>query len=172
MRRHSAAACVKRSAVGAIALPAALLLAGCTAPLPDVTVYGDGTVVTVDPSLWCAADAADSTVSCRVNSGDAGAPRLRLTKGSAVSVNVPTLVGKAPWVVLFDYRDAQGREQQARGPLFAADTTRNYVLHPPGRSDQLLRVEIQSGLIPMAAATGTGVTYAATHTWVLVIDPA
>lgn len=160
-----------RWAAAAVVLPAALLLTGCTAPLPDVTVYGDQTVVTVDPSLWCAADAADSTVRCRVNSGDADAPRLRLSKGSAVSVNVPALVGDAPWVVLFDYRDAQGKEQQARGPLFAAGSRQNYLLHPPSGSDQLLRVEIQSGLIPMVAPTGTGVNYAATHTWVLLIDP-
>ncbi|MGI8415806.1 MAG: DUF2771 family protein [Nakamurella sp.] len=161
-----------RWAAAAVALPAALLLTGCTAPLPDVTVYGDRSVVTVDPSLWCAPDASDSTVNCRVNTGDADAPRLRLAKGSAVSVNVPALVGEAPWVVLFDYRDAQGKEQQARGPLFASDTTQNYVLHPPDPADQLLRVEIQSGLIPMAAAPGTGITYAATHNWVLLIDPA
>lgn len=172
MSRRSPIARSTRWAVAAIGLPSALLLAGCTAPLPDVTVYGDRSVVTVDPSLWCAADTADSTVRCRVNSGDTGAPRLRLAKGSAVSVNVPAMVANAPWVVLFDYRDARGKEQQARGPLFASDNTQNYVLHPPDPADQLLRVEIQSGLIPMAAATGTGVNYAATQTWVLLIDAA
>jgi len=163
---------VLRAAIGSIVVTAALLLSGCTAPLPDVTFYGGRTTVTADPSLWCAADAAGSKVDCRIDKGDGDAPRLRVTKGSAISVNLPATIGAAPWVVLFQYRDAAGTTQDARSPLFAAGARQDYILRPPSATDQLVRVEVQSGLTPIATASGSGVDYAAMRTWVLVIDPA
>ncbi len=161
-----------RAVTGSIAVAAALLLSGCTAPLPDVTFYGGRTTVAADPSLWCAADAAGSKVDCRVAKGDGDAPRLTVAKGHAVSVNLPATLGAAPWVVLFQYRDAAGATQDARGPLFAAGARQDYILRPPSATDQLVRVEVQSGLTPIATASGSGVDYAAMRTWVLVIDPA
>jgi hypothetical protein len=163
---------VVRAVTGSIAVAAALLLSGCTAPLPDVTFYGGRTTVAADPSLWCAADAAGSKVDCRVAKGDGDAPRLTVAKGHAVSVNLPATLGAAPWVVLFQYRDAAGATQDARGPLFAAGARQDYILRPPSATDQLVRVEVQSGLTPIATASGSGVDYAAMRTWVLVIDPA
>ncbi len=161
-----------RLTAAVLALASSLLIAGCSAPLPDVSFYGDRATIAVPPSLWCAADASVSTVDCRVDRGDADAPRLRLGTGMAVSVNLPARVGAAPWVVLFRYRDAAGATQQARGPLFAAGAAGHWILRTPNATDQLLRVEVQSGLTPVSTATGTGVDYAALHTWVLIIDPA
>lgn len=153
-----------------IGVPVAVLLAGCTAPLPDVSFYGADATVAAAPSLWCAPDADQTKVDCRVNSGDALAPHLRLARGAAVSVNVPAGVSNAPWVVLFQYKDAKGTLQDGRGPLFASGLRQAYILHPPSSTDQLMRVEVQSGLTPVATDTGTGVDYAATRTWVLLVD--
>jgi len=149
-----------------------VLITGCGAPLPDVSFYGDRAAVAVPPSLWCAADASISTVGCRVDRGDADAPRLRLSPGRAVSLNLPSQVSRAPWVALFRYRDAGGVIQQARGPLFAAGAAAHWILRTPSAADQLLRVEVQSGITPVSTASGTGVDYAALHTWVLIIEPA
>jgi hypothetical protein len=156
----------------AAGVPIAMLLAGCTAPLPDVSFYGGNATVATAPSLWCAPDADQTRVDCRVDTGDDGAPHLRLAKGGAVSVNVPAGVSNAPWVVLFQYRDANGTLQDGRGPLFASGLRQAYILHPPSADDQLVRVEVQSGLTPVATDTGTGVDYAATRTWVLLVDAA
>lgn len=153
-------------------LPAALVLGGCSAPLPDVSFYGGRVAVTGPPSLWCAPDQAQQKVDCRVDDGDDTAPRLRLARGAAVSVNVPAGVADAPWVVLFQYKDAKGTLQDGRGPLFGSGTRQAYVLHPPTATDQLVRIEVQSGLTPVSTDTGSGVDYAATRTWVLLIDAA
>ncbi len=156
----------------ALVLPVALAVAGCSAPLPGVSFYGDRHSVASTPSLWCAPDEDVTAVQCRVDTGDSQAPRLRLSRGAAVSVNVPAGVATAPWVVLFQYKDAKGAVQEGRGPLFGPGTRQAYILRPPSAVDQLTRVEVQSGLTPVSTETGTGVDYAATRTWVLLIDPA
>lgn len=158
--------------LAAVGVPVALLLTGCTAPLPDVSFFGGDATVATAPSLWCTPDADQAKVDCRVDTGDDGAPHLRLDRGAAVSVNVPAGVSKEPWVVLFQYKDASGTLQDGRGPLFASGVRQGYILHPPSASDQLVRVEVQSGLTPVATNTGTGVDYAATRTWVLLVDAA
>lgn len=157
--------------LAALAIPAAVALSGCSAPLPGVSFYGDRVNVVTAPSLWCAPDADVTTVTCAVDRGDTGAPHLRLDRGAAVSVNVPAGVAAAPWVVLFQYRDVKGATQEGRGPLFSADARQAYVLRPPAATDQLTRIEVQSGLTPVTSDAGTGVDYAATRTWVLLIDP-
>lgn len=172
MTRNVLRAKAFRTTAGVLAVSSMLLSSGCSAPLPNVSFYGDRATVAVPPSLWCAADASLSRVDCRVDRGDTDAPRLRLGTGMAVSLNVPARVSAAPWVVLFRYRDAAGATQQARGPLFAAGAAAHWILRTPSASDQLLRVEVQSGLTPVSTATGTGVDYAALHTWVVIIDPA
>lgn len=154
-----------------LVIPAALAISGCSAPLPGVSFYGNRATVVTAPSLWCAPDANVTTVKCAVDRGDTGAPHLRLEPGAAVSVNVPAGVAAAPWVVLFQYRDAKGAAQEGRGPLFGPGARQAYILRPPTAADQLTRVEVQSGLTPVSSESGTGVDYAATRTWVLLVDP-
>lgn len=169
MKRPSA---TRRIALIAAVGAGAVVLAGCTAPYPDVSFFGNGNGVTAVPSLWCAADSAQSRLDCTVSRTDAQAPRLDLGVGQSVSINVPAAVGDAPWVVLFQYVDVTGATQEARAQVFAGGQTQQYLLQPPDPGDQLSRVEVQSGLTPMGTASGTGVDYAALRTWVLIVDPA
>lgn len=149
---------------------AALVLGGCTRPLPQVSFLGAGAVVSAPPVVWCGAGADPEAVACLADRSDADAPRLELGQGQGVSVNVPEDVGLAPWVVVFRYRTASGTEEERRSQLFSADARLQYELQLPSPTDQLLRVEVQSGLTPMATKTGTGVDYAALRSWVVLID--
>lgn len=149
----------------------AVVLSSCTAPYPDVSFFGNGTGVRAVPSLWCATDTAQGRLDCAVSRADDQAPRLDLAAGQGLSINVPAAVGNAPWVVLFRYVDAAGVVQEARGQVFAGGQTQQYLLRPPEPTDQLSRVEVQSGLTPMGTASGKGVDYAALRTWVLIVTP-
>lgn len=162
---------IRRIALSSAAAVGAVVLAGCTARYPDVSFFGNGSGVTAVPSLWCAANIEQSQLDCTVSRADAQAPRLDLAAGQGISVNVPAAVGDAPWVVLFQYTDAAGTQQELRGPLFAGGQTLQYRVQPPEPEDRLSRVEVQSGLTPMGTASGIGVEYAALRTWVLIVDP-
>lgn len=158
-----------RRALTACLAIGALLLSGCTRPLPTVSFLGNGTLVSAPPVFWCAADSDAEAVDCLANRSDDIAPRLALGPGQGVSVNVPAAVGLAPWVVVFRYRTAAGVEEELRSELFSSDARLQYELRLPAATDQLVRVEVQSGLTPMTAGSGTGVDYAALRTWVVLI---
>jgi hypothetical protein len=162
----------RRRTLAAVLAIAALALSGCTRPLPSVSFFGNGALVSATPTLWCAADSSAEALDCLATRSDASAPQMTLRPGQGVSVNVPAAIGLAPWVVVFRYRTAAGAEEELRSELFSADARQQYELKPPAPTDQLLRVEVQSGLTPMATATGTGVDYAALHTWVVLIAAA
>lgn len=159
---------VRRTLV-ALGLPLVLLAAGCTAPLPNITAFADGARVVVPPTLWCVADSVQQQLNC---SKDAGAPTgsIVVPRGEGVSINVPADVGAAPWVVLFEYTNANGKPDSYRGPL-QTERQLQYVLHPPQPTDQITRIEVQSGLTPVATDTGSGVDYAATRTWSIAVRP-
>lgn len=148
-----------------------VVLSSCTAPYPDVSFFGNGAGVRTAPSLWCATNTAEGRLDCAVSRADDQAPTLDLAAGQGVSINVPAAVGNAPWVVLFRYVDAAGKVQEARGQVFAGGQTQQYLLQPPELTDQLSRVEVQSGLTPMGTDSGKGVDYAALRTWVLIVTP-
>lgn len=159
-----------RRILAAVLALAALALSGCTRPLPEVSFFGNGTLVDAAPTLWCAADSGAEALDCLSTRSDATAQQLTLRPGQGVSVNVPAAVGLAPWVVVFRYRTAADTEEELRSELFSADARQQYELQLPNPTDQLLRVEVQSGLTPMAAATGSGVDYGALHVWVVLIN--
>ncbi|MEJ7651466.1 MAG: DUF2771 family protein [Nakamurella sp.] len=160
----------RRRTLVAVLLFATLALSGCTRPLPSVSFFGNGAVVSAAPTLWCSADSTAEALDCLATRSDASAPQLTLLTGQGVSVNVPAAIGLAPWVVVFRFRTVAGQEEELRSELFSADARQQYELKPPTTTDQLLRVEVQSGLTPMAATTGNGVDYAALHTWVVLIN--
>lgn len=161
----------RRVLIAVLAL-ASLALSGCTTPLPEVSFFGHGTLVVAAPTLWCAADSGAEALDCLATRSDATAQQLTLRPGQGLSVDVPAAVGLAPWVVVFRYRTAADAEEELRSELFSSDARQHYELQLPSTTDQLLRVEVQSGLTPMAAATGSGVDYAALHTWVVLINAA
>ncbi len=159
----------RRRALVAVLVLATLALSGCTRPLPSVSFFGNGALVSAAPTLWCSADSTAEALDCLATRSDASAPQMTLRPGQGVSVNVPAAIGLAPWVVVFRFRTAAGKQEELRSELFSSDARQQYELKPPATTDQLLRVEVQSGLTPMATATGNGVDYAALHTWVVLI---
>lgn len=150
------------------ALGALAAITGCSAPLPTVSFYSSGQRIVSGPSLWCAPVPNASTVSCAVNRPDADAARLKLATGAAVSVNVSRSVAALPWVVVFRYRDRAGTLQEARGPVQSPGAAQQYVIRLPEPADRLVRVEVQSGLVPVGTDQGSGVDWAAMRTWVLL----
>lgn len=151
-------------------MAAGLLLAGCTAPRPVVTFYGNRTAVTVEAELWCPVDLAALTVSCPPNPDTTKDGHMAMRSGQSLQVNVPGAVGSTPWVVVFQYKDAAGKAQNGRSEVITDDRL-SYTLRLPGPGDQLNRVEVQAGLVPTLDSSGRAMI-TVSRTWVLVVAPA
>ncbi len=149
---------------------AGLLVTGCTAPLPDVTFYGNRTTSVAGPSLWCTVDATATTAACAVDRADVGAALLTLRPGQGVVISVPDEVAEQPWTVVFKYRQGAGAEQDARTAVFEPGAQHAYELSAPAADATLTRVEVQSGLTLVAGNDG-GVDVAVLRSWVLLVTP-
>jgi hypothetical protein len=160
-----------RSLLTAGALGAtSFLLTSCTAPHPTITFYGDRASVTVEPELWCTINATALTVACppgAQNTGNDGV--LTMGTNRALQINLPGDVAGAPWFVTYAYRDAAGKVQTERSAVIS-DGRLSFTLPGRGPGAQLLRVEVDSGLVPTQAADGSTVINAA-RVWVLAISP-
>ena len=146
-------------ALGAVGM----LLTGCTAPHPTITFYGDRAAVTIEPELWCTIDSTALTVDCppgTQNTGNDGV--LTMAPDQALQINLPSEVADAPWFVTFAYRDAAGKVQTERSAVIT-DGRLSYTLPSRGPGTQLIRVEVDSGLVPTQAAI------VAARVWVLAI---
>ena len=152
----------------AAVLAAGVVLAGCDAPRPDVTFFGNHTAVQTAPTHWCDVDEAASTVSC-TETGIADVPRLSLKPGQQVQINVPEAVGSTPWAVYFRYLDAKGELADGRSEVFS-DGRLAYTLQTLAPEDQLTYVEVQSAFV-LVPGEQSGVDFAATRAWLLLIDP-
>jgi len=149
---------------------AALLLSSCTVPHPSITFYGDRAAVTVEPELWCTVNTAALTVECPPGAQDSGNDgTLTMGPDKPLQINVPGDVAEAPWFVTFAYRDAAGKVQTERSPVIS-DGRLSYTLPSRGPRTQLIRVEVDSGLVPTQAANGSTVINAS-RVWVLAINP-
>jgi Protein of unknown function (DUF2771) len=145
-----------------------LALSACEAPKPDVTFYGNRTAIETGPTRWCDVDQAAQTVNC--TEADAGdVPHLSMGAGRGVQINIPGEVGETPWAVYFRYLDADGELQDARSEIIR-DGRLSYTLEPLDEADQLVYVEVRSGFV-LTAGAQTGVDFAATQSWLLLIDP-
>lgn len=148
----------------------ALVLSSCTTPHPTVTFYGDRSAVTVGPQLWCDVDTANLKVNCPPDApgaGDSGV--LVMGTDKALQINLPGDVADAPWFVTFAYRDAAGKVQTERSEVIS-DGRLSYTLPSRGKGTQLIRVELDSGLVPTQATNGSTVFFA-TRVWVLAVSP-
>ena len=152
----------------AAVLVAGVVLAGCEAPRPDVTFFGNRTAVQTAPTHWCDVDETASTVSCTETAVE-DVPRLSLKPGQQVQINVPEAVGSTPWTVYFRYLDAKGELADARSEVFS-DGRLAYTLQPLAPDDQLTYVEVQSTFVLVPGEQG-GVDFAATRAWLLLVDP-
>ena len=156
--------------IGAALSTVAVLLTSCTAPHPTITFYGDRAAVTVEPELWCTINSTALTIACPLgppNTANAGV--LTMGTDQALQINVPGEVADAPWVVTYAYRDATGKVQTERSELIS-DGRLSFTLPSRGPGSQLIRVEVDSGLLPTQAADGSTVFNAA-RVWVLTITP-
>src|SRR5664279_4850229 len=66
-------------------LVAGVVLAGCEAPRPDVTFFGNRTAVQTGPTRWCEVDEAALTVAC-TQAGVEDVSRLSLRPGQQVQI--------------------------------------------------------------------------------------
>lgn len=146
-----------------------LALTACTAPLPDVTFYGNRAAVASGPTRWCTLDYTAETVTCTETPPDQ-APRLSLRPGQPVQINVPGAVGGQPWTVFFGYLNEAGELLTGRSEVFD-DGRLAYTLHPFSETDQFVYVEVRSGFELTPGPDG-GVEYASTQGWSLRVDPA
>ena len=146
-----------------------LTLTACTAPLPEVTFYGNRNAVATEPTRWCTVDITAQQVSCTQTETDQ-VERLSLRPGQPVQINVPAAVGDQPWVVYFRYRNGQGQLRDGRSEIFT-DGRLAYTLRPFNDEDELVYVEVQSGLVLMAGTDTSNVDIAASQGWLLLIDP-
>lgn len=160
---------LRRLRLGLVSAAAVAALTACTAPLPEITFYGNRATDTTSPSLWCHIDAEARNVACDVDRAEQGAAQLALKPDQPVQISVPKEVARAPWTVLFQYKDAAGAEQEGRTAIFGPGERHTWTLRLPEGS-QLLRAEVQSGLVPIAAE-GSGVDYLVLRSWILLVDP-
>lgn len=144
------------------------LLSACEAPQPEVTFFGNRTAVETGPTRWCQVDVTAQDVSC-VETAEQDVQRLALRAGQSVQINVPSEIGDTPWAVYFRYRDADGELQDGRSEIFT-ERRLAYTLQPFDEQDQLVYVEVRSGFILMGGEA-SGVDFAATQSWLLLIDP-
>lgn len=145
-----------------------LTLTACEAPLPDVTFYGNRTAVESGPTQWCVVNAAADAVNC-TNTPEEEIKRLSLHPGDPVQINVPGDVGGSPWAVYFRYLDKDGKLQDGRSEIFT-DGRLAYTLRPFTEQDQLVYVEVRGGLV-LIAGEQSGVDYAFSQSWLLLIEP-
>ena len=145
-----------------------LTLTACEAPHPDVTFYGNRTAVESGPTQWCVVNAAADAVNC-TNTPEEEIERLSLRPGDPVQINVPGEVGGSPWAVYFRYLDKDGTLQDGRSEIFT-DGRLAYTLRPFTEQDQLVYVEVRGGLV-LIAGEQSGVDYAFSQSWLLLIEP-
>jgi hypothetical protein len=157
-------------AVIVAALLAVALLAGCSggASVRSVTVTAGSVSVTLPAALSCFSPQGGTAMSCAGGDNDDAAPHLAVAPGTPLTIDVPKTVGDTPWVVVFSYIDAAGKQQGDRTAVFPPKKQYSYRLQPP-QGAQLTRVEVQS----LTAAPGQdgGIEFPAVGTWVLVVDP-
>lgn len=150
--------------IGILSLVAGgLLLSGCSAPHPpEVTFFADGNAVRLNPSQYCKpeADQCDGFPDAKGS--------IAVPGGKPLNISVPSQVAKAPWVVVFKYRGADGKDQQGRTPIFKAGEKYAYTLHLPTAGDQLTDVEVQR-INNIAAGAGNELLIVTDATWVLEV---
>lgn len=152
---------VRRALIACMATLAGLL-AACAAPHPDVTFYGNRASALATPALWCDVDRSSLQLACPEGSSDRRAVvSLPLRKGDSVQVNVDGDLAAAPWWIYLQYADAKGTLQQGHGQLMT-DHTLSTTVRLPDVDDQVVRLEVQSGFVPLQDGS-----YDVTRTWVM-----
>ncbi|OJV23224.1 MAG: hypothetical protein BGO26_09925 [Actinobacteria bacterium 69-20] len=169
-RRRSGSAMVLPRPIMALAIVLLVALSACAGggDVTQVTVTAGPATIALPAALSCVSPRGATTLSCAGGDNDKTAPHLALAPGTPLTVQVPTAVGNTPWVIVFSYVDAQGKQQGDRTAVFPPKKQFSYRLTPPSGA-QMTRLEVQS----LTAAPGPdgGVEFPAVGSWVLIIDP-
>lgn len=149
--------------VGAVLV--GLALAGCEAPPPTITWYGNGTAVNAGPALYCELT-AEAAPACTETDGPTA--RLALEPGDPLQVNIPGEIAEQPWVLVWNYSDSASTGVSERSPVSTDGHTLSYVIRP-GDDQQLQQVDLQ---VLTIVAGETLAEYAPLSVWRLQVDPA
>lgn len=122
---------------GVLLAACALVTAGCgqTGP-PELTVYADGSAITVAPVAYCDVTASE----CETDT--AAAATLAIRPGRPAQVSVPGEVAETPWWVVVQTVGADGNPLPPVREFFAQGTRHAYTAQP-GPGERLLVVEVQ-----------------------------
>lgn len=146
----------------ALALVAALPLAGCGGGPPEVVFTAEGTSVPARPAQYCDLQLTECN-------DDPTAPVvLAVPPGTPLRVEVSGEIAEAPWHVAFSYINAAGAQVDARSALFRPDERTEYVLELPAPGDRLRTAQVQQfGPAPQTDAATGEVQFPVRGTWVL-----
>lgn len=152
----------RRAALVVAVLAACFALAGCQAPPPTVTWFGNGTSVDSGPALYCTLTTQPAP-NCTETDGPVA--RLTLRLGDTVQVNIPAEVAEAPWVLVYSY---VGDDTSYRSPENKDGKTLSYKIEPIA-GEQLKQVDLQV-LMPTLSADNK-IQFTPYQAWVLMVDP-
>jgi hypothetical protein len=152
----------RRATVVTALLAACFALAGCEAPPPSVTWFGNGTSVDVGPALYCTLTNQPAP-NCTETDGPVA--RLTLRPGDTVQVNIPAEVAEQPWVLVFSYVNDSA---SYRTPVNTDGRTLSYLIKPIA-GEQLKQVDLQ---VPILTASPDGAPqFTPYRDWILMVDP-
>ncbi len=146
------------SALGLLSLG----LAGCQAPTPSVTWFGNGSAADVGPKVFCE---LNSSLAFDCSQVDGPTASLTLHDTDPVQINIPAEVARAPWWLVISYADDAA---SYRTPLDTTGKTLSYTVVPtPGH--QLKQIDLQ---VPTVTADTNGnPQWTPYQLWVLSIEP-
>ena len=146
----------------ALALVAALPLAGCGGGAPEVVFTAGEASVPARPAQYCDLQLTECN-------DDPTAPVvLAVPPGTPLRVEVSGEIAEAPWHVAFSYINAAGVQVDARSALFRPDERTEYVLELPAPGDRLRTAQVQQfGPAPQTDAATGEVQFPVRGTWVL-----
>lgn len=125
----------------------ALVTAGCgQAGPPQLTVYADGSTITVAPVAYCDVEVSDCV------SDTAAAATLPIRPDQPAQVSVPGDVAETPWWVVVQTVDADGKPLPPSRQFFAQGTRHAFTAQP-GPGERLLVVEVQQAAGVLMAPT-------------------
>ncbi|SDO38586.1 Protein of unknown function [Nakamurella panacisegetis] len=148
--------------LGGLLAAAALLVAGCTSPRPEVTFYGNRTAVQVEAYGWC-----KDLTTCTLDK--ARIARLTMHADQALQVNVPSEIGDSIWRVIWTFQDTKTKVVTSGSSPYFTDKRLSFTVPSFGTAQILQTVEVQR-LIAGTDANGN-VGFAVTSSWDLLIVP-
>ncbi|MGW4483227.1 DUF2771 family protein [Amycolatopsis sp. NPDC004368] len=158
---------MRRSLVVAALAAGGLVVAGCAAPGPaEVTFYGDGHTVNVEPIGNCNL----SNGVCSANPGAAGT--LKMRPGRSVQISVPKEIAEGPWKVTAQFVNGKGEPQPLKEDIITSGDQYAYTVTPPTKDDQVVVVEIAQATVISRTGNPDDAEPITSALWSLQVKPA